>query len=147
GTVDAGEECDDGNTAGGDGCSMTCQEEMPIVCGDGDKEGTEECDDGNVMSGDGCAADCTSENAMVCGDGTVDPGEQCDDGNQIPLDGCENDCTVSPTEMVCATLPPSTNVCDVALGNASKLISGDILGPSTIYRGGQVLLDANGVIA
>jgi len=31
GTLDAGEQCDDGNTADGDGCSATCQLEGPIA--------------------------------------------------------------------------------------------------------------------
>ncbi len=37
GIVDTREACDDGNTAGGDGCSATCQIENPAVCGDGDE--------------------------------------------------------------------------------------------------------------
>ena len=84
------EECDDGNTLSGDGCSMDCRIEpgyscsppgplfrsncLPIaanqpVCGDGKLEATrvlgapgyEECDDGNLVSGDGCTANCTIE--------------------------------------------------------------------------------------
>ena len=31
GTVDLGEQCDDGNTANGDGCSATCQTEGPLA--------------------------------------------------------------------------------------------------------------------
>lgn len=50
--VDAGEQCDDGNTANGDGCSSTCQ--METRCGNGTLENGEECDDGNTVSGDGC---------------------------------------------------------------------------------------------
>ncbi len=71
------EECDDGNTDDGDGCSSTCRVEsgwtcpsgqlydyetgtssfaqgcVPI-CGDGDLAGIETCDDGNTDSNDGC---------------------------------------------------------------------------------------------
>ena len=52
------EECDDGNTVSGDGCSATCHDEF---CGDGEVTGTEWCDDGNTADGDGCAADCSLE--------------------------------------------------------------------------------------
>lgn len=52
------EQCDDGNTAGGDGCSATCQAE---VCGNGVLEGAEDCDDGNVVAGDGCSGGCRVE--------------------------------------------------------------------------------------
>jgi cysteine-rich repeat protein len=33
----------------------------PILCGNGNLEGTEECDDGNTTNGDGCSAQCTIE--------------------------------------------------------------------------------------
>ena len=62
GVVDTGEQCDDGNTASGDGCSATCTTETPAnVCGDGTVGGTEQCDDGNTTSGDGCSATCKHE--------------------------------------------------------------------------------------
>src|SRR5664279_3119569 len=32
GTLDSGEECDDGNNVSGDGCSMTCRQETGFVC-------------------------------------------------------------------------------------------------------------------
>lgn len=146
GTTNIGEECDDGNLTSGDGCSMTCLLESAPVCGNGKKEGTEQCDDGNTMSGDGCSATCTSEGMGTCGDGVTDAGEQCDDGNQIALDGCENDCTVSPTEVMCGTITPTANLCEVTPGSAAKVISGDVLAPATIYRGGSVALDAMGKI-
>src|SRR3989344_5050462 len=41
--LEAGEECEDGNTDEGDGCSLTCK----IECPDGNIDGTEGCDDGN----------------------------------------------------------------------------------------------------
>ena len=86
GTLDPGEECDDGNSEDGDGCSISCRIER---CGDGVLQGAEECDDGNMDGGDGCSATCRLER---CGDGEVQPGEECDDGNNIDGDGCSAIC-------------------------------------------------------
>ncbi len=56
---DAGEQCDDGNTTNGDGCSSTCQTEIPApVCGNGRVESGEQCDDGNIVGGDNCDTIC-----------------------------------------------------------------------------------------
>src|SRR5688572_6266736 len=46
-TVDPGEECDDGNTTNGDGCSATCETEKVPCCGDHVVDPGETCDDGN----------------------------------------------------------------------------------------------------
>jgi cysteine-rich repeat protein len=86
GHIDPGEQCDDGNTVSGDGCSATC---MLEVCGNGILDPGEQCDDGNKVSGDGCSATCKVE---VCGNGILDPGEQCDDGNKVGGDGCSATC-------------------------------------------------------
>ena len=66
--VETGEECDDGNLTGGDGCSATCRSEQtdadggPVPqCGDDIVQDGEVCDDGNETGGDGCAADCLSD--------------------------------------------------------------------------------------
>ena len=50
-----GEDCDDGNTVRGDGCSADCSRE---VCGNGVLDPNEQCDDGNTVDGDGCTATC-----------------------------------------------------------------------------------------
>jgi len=57
GVIEAGEQCDDGNTIACDGCSPTCQIEG---CGNGVIECGEECDDGaaNGAPGDPCDATC-----------------------------------------------------------------------------------------
>jgi len=55
----ATEQCDDGNTISGDGCSADCKIEK---CGDGIINEGEECDDGNTISGDGCSNECKNEN-------------------------------------------------------------------------------------
>ncbi len=85
--VDAGEECDDGNTTDGDGCQGNC---LDPVCGDSIVDAGEECDDGNLVDGDGCQSTCLNP---VCGDGVQDAGEECDDGNLVDGDGCQTTCT------------------------------------------------------
>ena len=69
----ASEQCDDGNGADGDGCSLACAIEegwicsAPLqcreieTCGNGLTEGTESCDDGNTTAGDGCGETCARE--------------------------------------------------------------------------------------
>jgi fibro-slime domain-containing protein len=113
-----GEQCDDGNTTPGDGCSATCQLEPNYVCpdpgqacmstvkcGDGRIAGNETCDDGNTMAGDGCSATCQIEIGWVCpapnqpciidcGDGILTGPEQCDPPN--PGHGCSATCTFEP---------------------------------------------------
>lgn len=128
--LEAGEQCDDGNTADGDGCDGTCMREA--YCGDGTMDPGEACDDGNHRSGDGCRSDCGSNetcgNAIrdvvvgeqcddgnnvdgdgcsadcyvleSCGDGTMDPGEQCDDGNTARWDGCAPDCHIELSQVI-----------------------------------------------
>ena len=59
GNVDADEECDDGNTEDGDGCSSAC--EIEPRCGDGSIDPGEECDDRNSRNGDGCSSECKIE--------------------------------------------------------------------------------------
>ncbi|HEX5036922.1 MAG TPA: DUF4215 domain-containing protein [bacterium] len=84
------EDCDDGNTANGDGCSADCRTEAPAaVCGDGTIGSGEGCDDGDADAGDGCGATCLKEN---CGDGVFDAREECDDGNTVSGDGCDLFC-------------------------------------------------------
>jgi cysteine-rich repeat protein len=99
----AGETCDDGGTAPGDGCGPTCLTEY---CGNGVVDPGEVCDDGNNVGGDGCSSGCTS--VEICGDGVLDPaaGEECDDGNTDMCDGCSPTCQVEtpcPLGQTCCT--------------------------------------------
>jgi cysteine-rich repeat protein len=57
----AGEQCDDGNTVSGDGCTDLCQ--IETTCGDGSAYilAGEQCDDGNTANGDGCSDVCKIE--------------------------------------------------------------------------------------
>ena len=82
GKAEWGEECDDGNVVGCDGCDSQCVLEFPPICGNGVKETCEECDDGNLEEGDGCSPTCESEVQAICGNGVKEPGEECDDGCQ-----------------------------------------------------------------
>ncbi|HEY4184766.1 MAG TPA: DUF4215 domain-containing protein [Polyangia bacterium] len=119
-TVDNGEDCDDGNTDSGDGCSSLCQREPgytcnnpgqlcdPPRCGDGSLSDNESCDDGNTSGGDGCSSDCkTIESGFICrvpgkhctpicGDGLLAGTETCDDGNTDSGDGCSSSCLLEP---------------------------------------------------
>ncbi len=91
GVTTSSEECDDGNTSDGDGCSAVCTAEF---CGDALLSGVEECDDGNTSAGDGCSAVCTIES---CGDSILTGTEECDDGNTAGGDGCSSLCRIEPT--------------------------------------------------
>ncbi|WP_223642019.1 lamin tail domain-containing protein [Corallococcus sp. EGB] len=152
GKKEGAEQCDDGNTIGGDGCEADCTLPLPVAkCGDGKKEGAEECDDGNTIGGDGCEADCTLPVAK-CGDGKKEGAEECDDGNTTGGDGCEADCTLTPTQAAqCwdkapAPLPDGATCAVTKTGTAGKLFIGIVLKDGETLAGGQVLVDAQGVI-
>lgn len=74
-SVDAGEECDDGNLSNGDGCNDLCQ---TVICGNGIVEPGEMCDDSNTDNGDGCNEDCNIE-------------WECDLNSPVTLVGTSND--------------------------------------------------------
>jgi len=121
---DGGEECDDGNKDGRDGCTAGCQVELDwtcpevgpctnnAVCGNGTLSSSEICDDGNTVDGDGCNATCTTVEdgwqcrvpgkkcVPFCGDGkiiqTMVATEGCDDNNTNNEDGCSSSCGIEP---------------------------------------------------
>lgn len=88
--LEESEQCDDGNTNEGDGCSSTCQTES--ICSLGCFSvwvGDQMCD--TVCNNATCnwdGGDC----GPVCGNGTVETDEQCDDGNTNSGDGCSSTC-------------------------------------------------------
>jgi len=108
-----GEECDDGNTYGKDGCSHTCEIETGWLC---TKEvfGLSDCVNGKcecyewgqgacqagtclAVKGSTATPACQSDadcRASVCGDGLQTGIEQCDDGNTISGDGCSSTCYI-----------------------------------------------------
>lgn len=107
GVINPGEQCDDGNTASGDGCSFLCTIE------------TSTCASGTICpTGAPCPANGVCPN--LCGNAVLDAGEQCDDGNQVNADSCTNAClfpcvpgTVCPDGQVC----PANGVCPSSCGN------------------------------
>ncbi len=136
GVIEGSEECDDGNTTSGDGCSAICTVEpwytcptagkpcvYTAVCGDGKVQGNEQCDDGNTTSGDGCSSTCQVEPgwqcpnagahciAKTCGDGIVAGNEQCDDGNDTSGDGCSATCQLEPGWACASQGTPPESVC------------------------------------
>jgi cysteine-rich repeat protein len=88
GTLEPGEECDDGNVDPTDGCTKEC-----TTCGNGTVTAPEACDDGNLTNGDGCDANCQPTG---CGNGLLVAPETCDDGNTDDADFCPSDCIVDP---------------------------------------------------
>ncbi|MFH0869936.1 MAG: hypothetical protein V1866_02675 [archaeon] len=97
------EECDDGNTRSGDGCSSLCKIE---ICGNSRIDSGDECD-GSDMNGQACTTldsfaggnlSCTEEcffdtskcyhPIKKCGNGLIDPGEECDGKNWGPIKDC-----------------------------------------------------------
>ena len=86
GVTDPGEECDDGNFANGDLCTIVC---TAAACGNNVLEPGEDCDDGDAVNGDGCSTTCE---VNVCGNGIPESGEQCDDSNLVNGDGCSTLC-------------------------------------------------------
>src|SRR5689334_2401654 len=73
----------------------------------------------------------------------------CDRGgdDQLTPDGGMDAPDGGPEEMVCENLPPLTSgTCEVTSVGAAQLIKGNILTPQTIFRGGQVAIDATGEI-
>ena len=119
GVIERNEDCDDGNTLSGDGCSRICQVESNYQCkepgqpcenlakcGNGFLTSNETCDDGNTVSGDGCSFDCSKVEpgyqcrvpgkpcTPKCGDGTKSGVETCDDGNTASGDGCSATCHI-----------------------------------------------------
>jgi uncharacterized delta-60 repeat protein len=93
GAVEAGEQCDDGNTTDGDCCSATCQyEQAGALCASGTCNGGGSCvtlATTSTTSVTTSTSTTTSTNATaVCGNGIRELGEQCDDGPSNGADGC-----------------------------------------------------------
>ncbi|WP_426756962.1 lamin tail domain-containing protein [Myxococcus sp. Y35] len=141
--------------AGCSGDESGCEGEScnpQAVCGNGRQESGEQCDDGNRTNGDGCENDCTRTPTgpeEVCGNGRLEGEEVCDDGNTTDGDGCQADCTPTFTRCAAADAPalPDGATCAVTQpGSAARLFTGVVLKDGETLLGGQVLVDAQGVI-
>lgn len=75
-------ECDDGNTANGDGCDSTCETETGYTCSGGSRTTKDVCKE---ICGDGYNFDSTAD---------PHPGDPCDDANRVNNDGCSYKCIV-----------------------------------------------------
>jgi fibro-slime domain-containing protein len=142
------EACDDGNVAGGDGCSADCGtvedgwqcrvagKRCVPFCGDGKMIGTENCDDGQMpaASEDGCSSTCLIEpgwsctgtpsvcTKAVCGNGMVETGEACDKGAENGLFfGDATGCSKTCTqEPTCRDASGTTQACSTACGDGNR---------------------------
>jgi cysteine-rich repeat protein len=105
----AGEQCDDGNTVSGDGCSSTCQIEVVIpVCGNGIIEAPEICEgttcsvtdnDGDVVPGTCVACQCVP-NCVVEGSG-------CGDNDEEPICSTTGGTTAGGTSLIPPPVHPT----------------------------------------
>lgn len=102
--VDAGESCDDGNAAGGDGCSTGCQNEKCLAQTISPGYPTVAlCEDGNVCTADVC-------NTALGGGTCQHPAKNCSDAIACTIDSCDADdgtCRHSATDSMC----DDTNAC------------------------------------
>jgi cysteine-rich repeat protein len=99
--VSAGEACDDGDVANGDGCNASCRRENGAACTQSAQCASEFCNPAGStcacrVDGD-CAAGqlCTAGNACIaggCGNGIIERTESCEDGNAVGGDGCSANC-------------------------------------------------------
>jgi cysteine-rich repeat protein len=108
----AGETCDDGNLASGDGCDENC---TVTACGNGIVTPPELCDDGDTSGGDGCSATCT------CGPGSGEVGPcgtqdlRCPDRSEVVL-------RAGTTGTACTKNGDcSSGTCDTVLGRCVTL--------------------------
>ncbi len=101
GVRQAGEDCDDGNNAPGDGCNNSCAVEPGYQC----------------TGAIGEKSVCTKVVDGFCGDGKWVPGpktdpaaEECDDGNDQVGDGCSPSCKIE-AGWSCVGVPGQASQC------------------------------------
>jgi len=117
------------------------------ACGSSGGSGTDAGPTPNdVGMGDGSTPDGSTP------DGSTPDGGTPPDGSTPPDGGTPGDGGVRPTEPRVTMCPGdalpslSAGTCQVTAGSAAMLITGDILTPGEVLRGGQVLVDAMGRI-
>lgn len=103
GTLDAGEQCDDGNLMDNDACLSTC---VKATCGDGFIDlAHEACDGLNTKScGENHALPCTCDSFLL-GPGTLEPGAPlpCTSACEIDTSWCGPAITPTPVRTPTAT--------------------------------------------
>lgn len=96
GVLNPGEQCDDGNQQGGDGCSSFCTVEQPTTenCTnnvDDDQDGAVDCADTDCANSPSCAPECTVD--ADCGPGMVcTNGVCCEDSVSCVPNGRDPTC-------------------------------------------------------
>jgi cysteine-rich repeat protein len=125
GWLEAGEECDDGNTNGCGTCSATCASRTPNATA---------CSTGTgCATGDDCLTGFCSDGfcADLCGDGTRGGSETCDDGNNLACGTCNYDCSANVSGTMCdsGTGCTSNQVCKS--GSCVAGVCTDVCGDGT----------------
>jgi len=161
--VDGTDDCDDGGTIAGGGCSADCEIENTFPCttdgqcdsgvcdntetidvcepatgcGNSVVDGTDDCDDGGTTAGGGCSADCEIENTFPCttdaqcdsgvcdntetvdvcepagcGNSVVEGSEYCDDGGTTAGGGCSADCQLENGQPCVVDAQCDSGACD-----------------------------------
>lgn len=87
GVVDAGEQCDDGNEDGTDGCLPSCRQCMLEGVRVESRSGVGCCD--GLVDREGV---CRHPDLGGCPNGVLEAGEECDDGDADERDGCTSWC-------------------------------------------------------
>ena len=88
------EECDDGNAANGDGCSVVCTVDREYTC-TGSPSVCKKNDGRSCTSNSECVSnrcDTSVCRPVNCGNNVVNNNEGCDDNNAINGDGCSKIC-------------------------------------------------------
>ncbi|RKH36840.1 lamin tail domain-containing protein [Corallococcus sicarius] len=106
-----------------------------------------------LLLGSACGSDDPEKPQAVCGDGKKEAAEACDDGNTANGDGCESNCTVTFNggftqcwASAPAELPDGATCAVTKAGTAGRLFTGVVLADGETFVGGQVLVDAQGII-
>jgi cysteine-rich repeat protein len=105
GNVETDEQCDDGNSQNGDGCSSSCDVEVGYECSsdpistctrlDNDSDGVFDTTDNCPFDSNPDQADSDGDeigdacDAPQCGNGFVETGEQCESGTCCNIDTCQ----------------------------------------------------------
>ncbi|PCC68073.1 Myxococcus cysteine-rich repeat-containing protein [Nannocystis exedens] len=133
GALQAPEECDDGNTKDGDGCSAMCAIEGGETEGTSGEPNETEGTDGTSGEPNETEGSSTTS-ASACGDGVVEGSESCDDGNTASGDGCSSECTIEGGGALSCPDPAPADPYTIA----DAKIVGDTLVAEIQYSGGCI---------